>query len=413
MTEHPTRRRRLRGVYKAWIDLGIDGFRIDTVKHVNFEFWEEWSAEIEDYAHAQGKDEFFTFGEVYDADAAKTSPYVRRTDMSSVLDFSFQSAATSYASGNSARGLADLYASDDLYTTPHSSPRRRCRRSSATTTWAASATCWPAPTTRSRATSWRTSSCTSRAASRSSTTATSRASRAPAATRTPARPCSPRRSTSTRTSRWSRASRPGSVDRYGTDAPLYEHIAALADLREEHPALATGAQFERYADDGAGVYAFSRVHRDELVEHLVAANNAAAERTVTFDYAHPGRDPSRRCTARTRPVTADADGAVTLTVPARSAVVLVADRTVGADSAGAVTVVPGTSARPGAAVTGVAPVAAGIDDAWAETSFAWRAVGTDEWHHLGTAEDTSPRVFHDVGPTATPCPTAPSSSTAP
>ena len=121
MTEHPTVVDGFEEIYQAWIDLGIDGFRIDTVKHVNFEFWEEWSTEIQDYARAHGKDEFFTFGEVYDADAAKTSPYVRRTDMSSVLDFSFQSAATSYASGNSAQRLADLYASDDLYTTPHSS----------------------------------------------------------------------------------------------------------------------------------------------------------------------------------------------------------------------------------------------------------------------------------------------------
>src|SRR5690606_29704232 len=121
MTEHPDVVDGFEEIYKAWVDLGIDGFRIDTVKHVNLEFWEEWSAEIADHARAQGKDEFFTFGEVYDADAAKTSPYVRRTAMSSVLDFSFQAAATSYASGNSARRLADLYASDDLYTTPHSS----------------------------------------------------------------------------------------------------------------------------------------------------------------------------------------------------------------------------------------------------------------------------------------------------
>ena len=48
----------------------------------------------------------------------------------------------------------------------------------------------------------------------------------------------------------------GSVDRYKTDAPLYEHIAALVELRASHPALETGAQIERYVDDGAGVYAF-------------------------------------------------------------------------------------------------------------------------------------------------------------
>ena len=52
--------------------------------------------------------------------------------------------------------------------------------------------------------------------------------RAPAATRTPVRRCSRARSPSTRTSRSSRASTLGSVDRFDTDAPLYQHIAALA-----------------------------------------------------------------------------------------------------------------------------------------------------------------------------------------
>ncbi|MEV0891745.1 pullulanase-type alpha-1,6-glucosidase [Promicromonospora sp. NPDC050262] len=394
MTEHPTVVDGFEEIYKAWIDLGIDGFRIDTVKHVNFEFWEEWSTEIAEYARDRGKDEFFTFGEVYDADAAKTSPYVRRTDMSSVLDFSFQSAATSYASGNSAQRLADLYASDDLYTTPHSSPSAL-------------------PTFLGNHDMGRVGYML--AGAENPLERDELAHELMYLTR--GQPVvyygdeqgfagtggdKDARQTLFATQVDEYADQPlvtgeqaGSVDRYGTDAPLYEHIAALADLREEHPALATGAQVERYAEDGAGVYAFSRVDREEKVEHLVAANNAAQQRTVTFDTLTPGAAyaPLYGTDAT---VTADADGAVTLTVPARSAVVLVADRTVVADSAGVAAVVPGTSARPGAAVTGVAPVAAGVADAWAETSFAWRAVGTDEWHHLGTAEDTSPRVFHDV-----------------
>lgn len=38
MTEHPTVVNGFVDVYEDWIDLGIDGFRIDTAKHVNFEF---------------------------------------------------------------------------------------------------------------------------------------------------------------------------------------------------------------------------------------------------------------------------------------------------------------------------------------------------------------------------------------
>ena len=74
-----------------------------------------------DYAHAKGKPDFFMFGEVYDADPAKLSPYVRDTDMSSVLDFTFQSSAVSFANGGNTKTLQTLYAGDDRYTTPDSS----------------------------------------------------------------------------------------------------------------------------------------------------------------------------------------------------------------------------------------------------------------------------------------------------
>jgi pullulanase-type alpha-1,6-glucosidase len=333
---------------------------------------------------------------VYDADAAKTSPYVRRTDMSSVLDFSFQAAATSYASGNSARRLADLYASDDLYTTPDSSssalPTFLGNHDMGRVGYMLAGTDDPLARdelahelmylTRGQPVVYYGDE-----QGFAGTGGDKDARQTLFATQVDEYADQPLVT----------GERAGSVDRYGTDAPLYEHIAALADLREEHPALATGAQIERHAADGAGVYAFSRVHREEQVEHLVAANNAGSQRTVTLDTLTPGATFAPLYGTDT-PLTADGDGAVTVTVPARSAMVLVADRTVGADSAGTVTVVPGTNARPGATVSGVAPVAAGIDDAWAETSFAWRAVGTDEWHHLGTAEDTTPRVFHDVGP---------------
>ena len=43
MTEHPAVVDGFVDVYQNWIDLGIDGFRIDTAKHVNFEFWQKWS----------------------------------------------------------------------------------------------------------------------------------------------------------------------------------------------------------------------------------------------------------------------------------------------------------------------------------------------------------------------------------
>ncbi len=118
MTENPTVVNGFVDVYDAWVDLGVDGFRIDTAKHVNFEFWQKFTTAVQDHAASVGNPDFFMFGEVYDADPAKLSPYVRKSDMNGVLDFTFQSAASNYAKGSSAAGLHALYAGDDMYTTP-------------------------------------------------------------------------------------------------------------------------------------------------------------------------------------------------------------------------------------------------------------------------------------------------------
>ena len=45
---------------------------------------------------------------------------------------------------------------------------------------------------------------------------------------------------------------------------------------DQHPALRSGAQIHRFSSDGPGVYAFSRIDRDERVEYVVALNNSEA-----------------------------------------------------------------------------------------------------------------------------------------
>src|SRR5690606_7498611 len=104
-----------------------------------------------------------------------------------------------------------------------------------------------------------------------------------------------------------------------------------------HPALSQGAQIERHVSDGAGIYAFSRVDREEKVEHLVALNNTSEERDATFTTLTPGAG-YEVLHGDGEAVTADAEGTVTLSVPATSAVVLRADRTVGAETDGSIAV---------------------------------------------------------------------------
>ena len=105
-------------IYKTWIgDLGIDGFRIDTMKHVNDEFWQKFGPEVLAYAKSQGKKEFFMFGEVFDLSRPFTSTFTTRNKMQAVLDFPFQDAARNFASkGQPASQLGTFFRNDDWYT---------------------------------------------------------------------------------------------------------------------------------------------------------------------------------------------------------------------------------------------------------------------------------------------------------
>ncbi|MCX7718244.1 MAG: alpha-amylase family glycosyl hydrolase [Candidatus Sumerlaeaceae bacterium] len=66
-TEDPAIRQHLADIYTTWIALlDLDGFRIDTVKHVELGFWQTWTPLIRGNAAAMGKNNFFLFGEVWD-----------------------------------------------------------------------------------------------------------------------------------------------------------------------------------------------------------------------------------------------------------------------------------------------------------------------------------------------------------
>lgn len=105
-------------VWTGWIDkFDIDGMRIDTFKHVDAEFWLKFIPKIKAAAAKAGKSDFPIFGEVADADAQSLASYVSGGQVPSVLDFAFQKTVTAYVQyGVSAQGLADLFNSDDLYT---------------------------------------------------------------------------------------------------------------------------------------------------------------------------------------------------------------------------------------------------------------------------------------------------------
>ncbi len=104
-------------VYGAWIDqFGIDGFRIDTARHVNPEFWQAFVPAMLARAKAKGIPNFHIFGEVFDPDIAALARHTRVDRLPAVLDFAFQQAATDVAIGRTGTDrLATVFAGDPVY----------------------------------------------------------------------------------------------------------------------------------------------------------------------------------------------------------------------------------------------------------------------------------------------------------
>ena len=119
MTEDWTVVKALADAYGSWITkYGIDGFRIDTAKHVDPYFFGRWLPLIQQTAVAAGKPAFTSFGEIWYTDPAQLSEMMRARQLPSVLDFPFQDMARKYVTDKASGGsLAALFADDDYYTT--------------------------------------------------------------------------------------------------------------------------------------------------------------------------------------------------------------------------------------------------------------------------------------------------------
>ena len=104
-------------IYKTWVDFGIDGFRIDTVKHVNMEFWQKFSPGHPGRTPRRG-------ATTTSSCSARSSTATRRScrtytttgKLPATLDFGFQGAALRFAPASRRPMLRDCFAGDDYYT---------------------------------------------------------------------------------------------------------------------------------------------------------------------------------------------------------------------------------------------------------------------------------------------------------
>ncbi len=118
-TEHPRVRQGMIDIFGAWIDdFGIDGFRIDTARHVDPGFWQVFVPAMLTRARAKGIPNFAMFGEVFKdiPNNGYIAEYTRRDKLPQVLDFAFQASVREVlGKGKGTVVLAQLFDGDVLY----------------------------------------------------------------------------------------------------------------------------------------------------------------------------------------------------------------------------------------------------------------------------------------------------------
>ncbi|MGB3205548.1 MAG: alpha-amylase family glycosyl hydrolase [Crinalium sp.] len=294
-TENPDVTQGMIDIYKTWVDYGVDGFRIDTVKHVNIEFWQKFAPEILNHAKARGIKDFFMFGEVYSPDPAFTSTYTTKGRLQAVLDFPFQEAVRGFASRKkSTNNLRDFFAKDDYYIDKDSNA-------------------YNLPTFLGNHDMGRFGFFLKQDNPNTTDTILLARDRLAHALMYFARGIpvvyygdeqgftgsgqgndqfARQDMFPTQTSEYKNEDQIGteatpSADNFNPSHPLYRTLAEFALLRQQHKALRQGAQIHRYSTNSVGIYAFSRIAREDKVEYIVATNNAETRSQATFQTFTP------------------------------------------------------------------------------------------------------------------------------
>lgn len=87
-TEDPEVRQALIDVFVRWVELtDLDGFRIDTLKHVEHDFWKTFAPAVRQRLAAKGKNNFFMFGESFDGNDELVGSFTFADEVDSVFYF--------------------------------------------------------------------------------------------------------------------------------------------------------------------------------------------------------------------------------------------------------------------------------------------------------------------------------------
>ena len=283
MTENPRVVQGFIDIYGAWIaEYGIDGFRIDTARHVNAEFWQAFAPAMLERARARGIENFHIFGEVAtsELDPAPLARATRVDRLPTVLDFAFRAAALRTLAGEGGgEDFVRLFNGDALYE-------------------GGTATALRLPTFVSNHDNGRFAHYVRKAFPQASDEEVLQRTILAHAMMFTLRGVPVIYSGDEQGFAGDGIDQDAREDMFaskvavyndnrlvGTTAttaqrnfdrehPLYRAIAALAQLRREHPALRRGEQLARSYGDKPGLFAVSRIHGESRREIVVAFNTA-------------------------------------------------------------------------------------------------------------------------------------------
>ncbi len=412
-TENPRVVNGMLDIYKFWIrEFRVDGFRMDTMKHVDDPFWQRFAPAITNYAKAQGIRDFYMFGEVAeDFSHELVSHYPVHDDVQGVLDFLFQMSSVDFAAKSlPTDSLRDFFVKDDWYTDGDSNV-------------------YNLPTFLGNHDRGRIGMFIRNAnpgASEAELLSRDRLAHelmyfsrgnpvvyygdeqgftgagGDQDARQDMFPSQSPQYNNLSDDGVAGDDGAGKNDNIGSDEtpmddnfdtahPLYRQLTRLADVTSDNPALRDGAQQHRFSSSGPGAYAFSRISRKHQREYVVALNNAEAPASASIPtYVRDSRwervygsGPDRLWTGR--------DRKLGVTVAPLSAVVYRAKERI-----------PRSKAAPSVALTVPAEgrdrleVRANLgSDAFAEVTFLAKT-GNGSWRDIGTDDNAPYRVFHDV-----------------
>lgn len=113
-------------IFSDWITrYRIDGFRIDTAKHVNPEFWHEFNPAILAHAESLGIDHFYIFGEAAEYEPHRLAWHMNEGGFEQALDFGMHYALQDVVVNGVGTGrLESLFVADDLFDSGPNAPLR-------------------------------------------------------------------------------------------------------------------------------------------------------------------------------------------------------------------------------------------------------------------------------------------------